>query len=94
MAFEGLSEKLNAAFKRLRGKGRLTENDVREAMREVRLALLEGDVILAANGVDTPTLYALTRVRNDTGVGIQVELSVLRDGGVLSISITLYDRLT
>lgn len=44
MAFEGLSEKLNATFKRLRGKGRLTENDVREAMREVRLALLEADV--------------------------------------------------
>ena len=44
MAFEGLSEKLNVAFKRLRGKGRLTENDVREAMREVRLALLEADV--------------------------------------------------
>ena len=57
-------------------------------------ALLEGDVILAANGVDTPTLYALTRVLNDTGVGNQVDLSVLRDGGVLSISITLYDRLT
>lgn len=57
-------------------------------------ALLEGDVILAANGVDTPTLYALTRVLNGTGVGNQVELSVLRDGGVLSISITLYDRLT
>ena len=57
-------------------------------------ALLEGDVILAANGVDTPTLYALTRVLNDTGVGNQVELSVLRDGGVLSISLTLYDRLT
>lgn len=56
--------------------------------------LLEGDVILAANGVDTPTLYALTRVLNDTGVGNQVELSVLRDGGVLSISLTLYDRLT
>lgn len=44
MAFEGLSEKLNAAFKKLRGKGRLSENDVREAMREVRLALLEADV--------------------------------------------------
>jgi len=44
MAFEGLTEKLNAAFKRLRGKGRLTESDVREAMREVRLALLEADV--------------------------------------------------
>ena len=44
MAFEGLSEKLNAAFKRLRGKGRITEADVKEAMREVRLALLEADV--------------------------------------------------
>ena len=44
MAFEGLTVKLNATFKKLRGKGRLTENDVREAMREVRLALLEADV--------------------------------------------------
>lgn len=44
MAFEGLTEKLSAAFKKLRGKGRLTESDVREAMREIRLALLEADV--------------------------------------------------
>ena len=44
MAFEGLTEKLSAAFKRLRGKGRLTEADVKEAMREIRLALLEADV--------------------------------------------------
>ena len=44
MAFEGLSEKLNNVFKRLKGRGRLTENDVKEAMREVRLALLEADV--------------------------------------------------
>ena len=44
MAFEGLSEKLSATFKRLRGKGRITEADVKEAMREVRLALLEADV--------------------------------------------------
>ena len=44
MAFEGLSDKLNGVFKRLRGKGRLTEADVREGMREVRLALLEADV--------------------------------------------------
>ena len=44
MAFESLSEKLNAAFKRLRGKGRLTPADVKEAMREVRMALLEADV--------------------------------------------------
>lgn len=44
MAFEGLSSKLNETFKRLRGKGRLSEQDVAEAMREVRLALLEADV--------------------------------------------------
>ena len=44
MAFESLSEKLNETFKRLRGKGRLTEADVKEGMREVRLALLEADV--------------------------------------------------
>jgi signal recognition particle subunit SRP54 len=44
MAFESLSEKLSAAFKKLRGKGRLTEADIKEAMREVRLALLEADV--------------------------------------------------
>ena len=44
MAFESLSEKLNAAFKKLRGKGRLHESDIKEAMREVRMALLEADV--------------------------------------------------
>ena len=44
MAFEGLSEKLSGAFKRLKSKGKLNESDVKEAMREVRLALLEADV--------------------------------------------------
>jgi signal recognition particle subunit SRP54 len=44
VALEGLSDKLDAAFKKLRSKGTLTETDVREAMREVRLALLEADV--------------------------------------------------
>ena len=44
MAFEGLSEKLSNAFKKLRGKGRLSEADVKQAMREIRLALLEADV--------------------------------------------------
>ena len=44
MAFEGLTEKLSAAFKKLRGKGRLTEADVKEAMKEIRRALLEADV--------------------------------------------------
>ena len=44
MAFESLSEKLSATFKRLRSKGRLTEADIKEAMRDVRMALLEADV--------------------------------------------------
>ena len=44
MAFESLSEKLNSAFKKLRGKGRLSAADVKETMREVRMALLEADV--------------------------------------------------
>ena len=44
MAFEGLTDKLSAAFKKLRSKGKLTESDVKTAMREVKLALLEADV--------------------------------------------------
>jgi signal recognition particle subunit SRP54 len=44
MAFESLGEKLQNVFKNLRGKGKLSETDVKEAMREVRLALLEADV--------------------------------------------------
>jgi len=44
MAFEGLSEKLQGVFKKLKGKGILTESDINEAMREVKLALLEADV--------------------------------------------------
>lgn len=44
MAFEGLSEKLNNVFKKLKSRGKLSESDVKEAMREVRLALLEADV--------------------------------------------------
>lgn len=44
MAFENLSEKLSGVFKKLRSKGRLSETDVKEAMREIRMALLEADV--------------------------------------------------
>ena len=44
MAFDNLSDKLSAVFKRLRSRGKLTEADVKTAMREVRLALLEADV--------------------------------------------------
>ncbi len=44
MAFDSLAERLQETFKKLRGKGKLTEKDIKEAMREVRLALLEADV--------------------------------------------------
>ncbi len=44
MAFEGLSEKLQGVFKKLKGKGVITEADVNDAMREVKMALLEADV--------------------------------------------------
>ena len=70
MAFEGLTEKISATFKKLRGKGRLKESDVKEAMREIRLALLEADVSfkvvkdfvksVTARCVDTEVLESLT----------------------------------
>ena len=44
MAFEGLSEKITGAFKKLKSRGRLTEADVKDAMREIKRALLEADV--------------------------------------------------
>ena len=44
MAFEGLTDKIQGAFKKLNSKGKLTEADVKAAMREVRMALLEADV--------------------------------------------------
>ena len=44
MAFDGLSEKLQNVFKNLRSKGRLTEADVKAALKEVKMALLEADV--------------------------------------------------
>ena len=70
MAFEGLTEKINNTFKKLRGKGRLKEEDVKEAMREIRFALLEADVSfkvtkdfiksVTARCVDTEVLESLT----------------------------------
>ena len=46
MAFDSLSEKLQNVFKNLRSKGRLTEDDVKAALKEVKMALLEADVNL------------------------------------------------
>ena len=95
MAFEGLSEKLNAAFKRLRGKGRLTENDVREAMREVRLALLEADVsykvvkefvaTVTERSVGTYVLDSLTPAQQVVKI-VNEELTNLMGGGTAKLA--------
>ena len=95
MAFEGLSEKLNAAFKRLRGKGRLTENDVREAMREVRLALLEADVsykvvkefvaTVTERSVGTDVLDSLTPAQQVVKI-VSEELTNLMGGGTAKLA--------
>ena len=96
MAFEGLSEKLNAAFKRLRGKGRLTENDVREAMRQVRLALLEADVsykvvkefvaAVTERAVGTDVLDSLTPAQQVVKI-VNEELTNLMGGGTAKLSL-------
>ena len=95
MAFEGLTEKLNATFKRLRGKGRLTENDVREAMREVRLALLEADVSykvvkefvanVTERAVGTDVLDSLTPAQQVIKI-VNEELTRLMGGGTAKIA--------
>ena len=61
MLFEGLTHKLQDTFKKLRGKGKLTEADVRQAMREIKLALLEADVNfkVVKNFVDDVTERAI-----------------------------------
>ena len=95
MAFEGLSEKLNATFKRLRGKGRLTEADVKEAMREVRLALLEADVSykvvkefvakVTERSVGTDVLESLTPAQQVIKI-VNEELTALMGGAGAKIS--------
>ena len=95
MAFEGLTEKLNATFKKLRGKGRLTENDVREAMREVRLALLEADVSykvvkefvasVTERAVGSDVLDSLTPAQQVIKI-VNEELTKLMGGGTARLS--------
>ena len=95
MAFEGLTEKLNATFKRLRGKGRLTENNVREAMREVRLALLEADVgykvvkdfvaTVTERAIGTDVLDSLTPAQQVIKI-VNEELTNLMGGGTAKLT--------
>ena len=94
MAFEGLTEKLSSAFKKLRGKGRLTEADVKEAMREIRLALLEADVSykvvkdfirrVTDKAVGTEVLESLTASQ---AIIVHQELIALMGGDTTKISI-------
>ncbi len=65
MAFESLSDRLGNVFKKLRGKGRLSEEDIKEAMREVRLALLEADV-------SYKVVRDFVRTCSDRCVGVEV----------------------
>ena len=95
MAFEGLTEKLNATFKKLRGKGRLSENDVREAMREVRLALLEADVgykvvkdfvaTITERAIGSDVLDSLTPAQQVIKI-VNEELTKLMGGGTAKLT--------
>ncbi|MGM9607716.1 MAG: signal recognition particle protein [Oscillospiraceae bacterium] len=97
MAFEGLTEKLSATFKRLRGKGRLTEADVKEAMREIRLALLEADVSykvvkefiakVTERAVGTDVLESLTPAQMIVKI-VNEELTALMGGGETKLTIS------
>ena len=73
MAFEGLSEKLGGVFKRLKSRGKLTESDVREAMREVKMALLEADVSYKERA-----LFSLPATFTDLPLSISSRLSARR----------------
>ena len=95
MAFEGLTEKLNATFKKLRGKGRLSETDVREAMREVRLALLEADVgykvvkdfvaTVTERAIGSDVLDSLTPAQQVIKI-VNEELTKLMGGGTAKLT--------
>ena len=89
MAFESLSEKLSAAFKKLRSKGKLNESDIKEAMREVKLALLEADVnykvvkdfvrTVSERAVGQDVLESLTPAQQVIKI-VNEELTALMDG--------------
>ncbi len=97
MAFEGLTEKLSATFKRLRGKGRLSESDVKEAMREIRLALLEADFSfkvvkefvakVSERAVGSDVLESLTPAQMIVKI-VNEELTTLMGGGETKLTIS------
>ncbi len=97
MAFEGLTEKLTNAFKKLRGKGRLTEADVKEAMREIRMALLEADVSykvvkdfvakVSERAVGTDVLESLSPAQMIVKI-VNEELTELMGGGNTKLNLS------
>src|ERR671918_2159223 len=76
--FESLSDRLSGVFDRLRGRGALSEADVRAAMREVRIALLEADVVL-------PVVREFVDKATEAAVGQQVLRSVTPGQQVVKI---------
>jgi len=96
MAFESLSEKLSAAFKKLKNKGRLTESDIKEVMREIRMALLEADVsykvakdfiaAVSAKAVGTDVLESLTPAQQVIKI-VNEELIALMGGSNTKLKI-------
>ena len=84
MAFEGLSDRLQEVFKKLRGKGKISEEDVKIAMREVRLALLEADV-------NYKVVKSFVATISERAVGQEVIQSVTPGQQIVKI---VYDEMT
>ena len=97
MAFESLTEKLSATFKRLRGKGRLSESDVKQAMREIKMALLEADVnfkvvkgfvdAVSQRAVGTDVMESLTPAQMIVKI-VNEELTALMGGGESKLALS------
>ena len=97
MAFESLTDKLSNVFKRLRGKGRLTEADVKEAMKEIKMALLEADVNfkvvksfvaqVTERAVGQDVMESLTPAQMIVKI-VNEELTALMGGGETKLSIS------
>ena len=96
MAFESLTEKLSATFRRLRGKGRISEADVKAAMKEIKMALLEADVnfkvvksfvaTVTERAVGTDVLESLTPAQMIVKI-VNEELTALMGGGDSKLAI-------
>ncbi len=97
MAFESLTEKLSAVFKKLRGKGRLSEADVKEAMKEIKMALLEADVnfkvvkefvrTVSERAVGQEVMESLTPAQMIVKI-VNEELTALMGGGDSKLAIS------